>query len=213
VSAGGNRALVDRLDALLDLGQDLRRAFLRADRAAFLPASVAPESRYVDRPIPIGHGQTNSQPYTVAFMLKLLNVHSGDAVLDLGSGSGWTAALLTVLAGGGGTVTGLERIPQLIEFGRNNLSGLGFDPNIVRPAGVLPGVPGRRFDRILVSAAAQSIPPSLLEQLAPQGVMVIPVKSSIWRVRRIGSGEHRDGRASTEFLREEYPGFSFVPLI
>jgi protein-L-isoaspartate(D-aspartate) O-methyltransferase len=199
-----NLRMVADLDSRLNLGPRLRRAFLTVDRGYFLPASVADKSRYADHPIPIGHGQTNSQPYTVAFMIKLLEVAPGQRVLDIGCGSGWTTALLDNLSSPNGEVTGLERIDALVAFGRENLRRFGINPEMIQKARVRPGIEGHRYDRILVSAAAQRMPGELPEQIAIGGIMVIPLGSSIWKIQRVGDDT---------WNREEYPGFRFVPLL
>ena len=102
--------LVDAVDA----------AFVAVPRAGFLPRAGVDRSSF-DGPIPIGHGQTNSQPRTVAHMLRLLDVRPGHRVLDVGSGSGWTTALLAYLTGPTGRVLGVERVPELVTVGAANL--------------------------------------------------------------------------------------------
>lgn len=115
-------------------------AFAAVPRIAFLPAE---QRRHADedRPLPIGHGATNSQPWTVAHMLRLLDVSPGDRVLDVGSGSGWTTALLAHLTGPTGDVIGVETVPALVEMGRANLGRRFSWARIVR---ALPGVLGWR---------------------------------------------------------------------
>ena len=100
-------------------------AFEKIDRADFVLEEHKLES-YEDHPIPIGRGQTISQPTTVAFMLELLSVQKGDKVLDIGSGSGWTTALLSELVGSTGEVFGVERVSELVEFGSKNLAKYDF---------------------------------------------------------------------------------------
>ena len=104
----------ERVDAVAD-------AFAATPRAGFLPRRARRRASY-DGPIQIGHGQTNSQPRTVANMLRLLEVRPGDRVLDVGSGSGWTTALLAHLTGPTGSVVGVELVPELVAFGRANLA-------------------------------------------------------------------------------------------
>lgn len=161
------------------------------DRADFLPA---PERGHADfnGPLPIGFGQTNSQPSTVRAMLHLLGVRPGDRVLDVGSGSGWTTALLAHLAGPRGSVVGVELVPGLVEIGSANLAHYGFEHATIRAA--LPGVLGlpreAPFDRILVSAMAETFPFELVEQLTEDGVMVVPVNGQMLRVTREGATSH-----------------------
>ena len=116
-------------------------AFDATPRAGFLPRLARGRAAY-DGPIQIGHGQTNSQPRTVAAMLRLLEVRAGDRVLDVGAGSGWSTALLAHLTGPTGEVLGVELEPTLVEFGRANLArgrpAVGADragrPGAARPA-------------------------------------------------------------------------------
>ena len=117
--------------------------------------------------MPIGYDQTNSQPTTVRHCLEHLDVQPGQRVLDVGCGSAWTTALLAHLVGPEGDVTGVEVVPELVEFGRSNLARL--DPHAL-------GWPARApYDRILVSAEAHEVPEALVDQLADDGRMVAPV--------------------------------------
>ena len=181
----------------------LIRCFERIDRKDFVTEEEK-GAAYGDYPLPIGFGQTISQPYTVAFMLELLGIQEGDRVLDVGSGSGWTTALLACVVGSRGSVTGLERIPELVRFGNKNLAKYDLPWAGIGEAGVERGLPGKQFGRILVSASASRFPPSLIDQLIPGGVLVVPVGTSIFRVEKKQSGE---------VVYDEYPGFVFVPLI
>lgn len=178
----------------------LIRAFEAVDRAHFVPGAFRTE-RYEDHPLPIGFGQTISQPYTVAFMLELLQLRPTDAVLDIGAGSGWTTALMATIAR---HVTGIERIPQLVSFARSNLASCHFDNAEILSAGTTLGIPGRTFDKILVSAAADQLPYPLLEQLRPNGTLVIPVDHAIVVCQKSSEGE---------VISHQYEGFVFVPLI
>jgi len=161
------------------------RAFELVPRAGFLPAGARSRSAY-DGPLDIGHGQTNSQPRTVADMLRLLDVRPRQRVLDVGSGSGWTTALLSVLVGPVGAVFGVELEPSLVEFGRANTEA--YENTSIAPAepGVL-GLPDLApFDRILVSAEPLTLPQELVDQLGPDGRMVIPVAGQMVLVTRDG---------------------------
>lgn len=182
----------------------VEKAFLSVDRQDF----VLPEHRaltYEDYPLPIGHGQTISQPFTVAFMLDLLEPKPGEKILDVGSGSGWTTALLAKIAGKDGRVFGLEIIPELASFGQANLAKYGFPNASIRPAGQTLGLPEKApFDKILVSAAGESYPKELISQLNPGGLMVIPIKNDIWKIKKSAGGEPEI---------EKFSGFAFVPLI
>jgi protein-L-isoaspartate(D-aspartate) O-methyltransferase len=179
-------------------------AFAQVDRRDFLPVDQRQFAR-LDRPLPIGLGQTNSQPSTVARMLELLEVRAGHRVLDVGAGSGWTTALLGRLVGPGGRVVGVELEPDLARWGAENLAGqhmpwtslVAADPDVL-------GCPEQApWDRVLVSAEARSLPRTLVDQLTAEGRMVVPVKGRMIVVTRRPDGGvdvARHGR------------YSFVPL-
>jgi protein-L-isoaspartate(D-aspartate) O-methyltransferase len=178
-------------------------AFAAMPREGFLPEGERSSAAY-DGPLPIGHGQTNSQPSTVAAMLHLLDVQPGQKVLDVGCGSGWTTALLAQLTGPTGRVLGVELEPDLVDFGTANLDRVGLAWASIHEAarGVL-GLPGAApFHRILVSAMARDLPDELVEQLHTGGVMVAPVDGTMLRVARSmrGVGVTRHG------------SYRFVPL-
>jgi protein-L-isoaspartate(D-aspartate) O-methyltransferase len=182
-------------------------AFAAVPRERFLPAGQR-RFAHLDRPLPIGHGQTNSQPTTVRQMLELLDVQPGDRVLDVGSGSGWTTVLLAWLTGAQGSVVGVERVPDLVAFGSANVRAAGMPWAHVREA-----VPGRfgapsqaPFERILVSAQAPELPLDLVSQLAPAGVLVVPVAGRMLRVT--ASTDDTGGPAV-----EEHGWSRFVPLV
>jgi protein-L-isoaspartate(D-aspartate) O-methyltransferase len=182
----------------------VRKAFVDVDRAHFVDPDYLSEA-YEDYPLPIGHGQTISQPTTVAFMLELLDARKGEKILDIGSGSGWTTALLAHIVGQDGRVFGVELIPDLVEFGKKNLARYNFKHASIEQAGENLGLPREApFDRILVSAAADNFPQELLAQLKTGGVLVVPIQNSIYKIEKISEQEVR---------KKEYPGFVFVPLI
>ncbi len=179
-------------------------AFENVDRANFVPKDKL-EDAYQDHPLSIGYGQTISQPTTVAFMLELLDPEYGDKVLDVGSGSGWTTALLAYVVGEKGYVYGVERIPSLIKFGRENLIKNNVANAEIVEAEKDIGLSDRApFNKILVSASSKNIPIELKDQLAVGGRMVIPIKDSVVEVNKVGEGE---------FTETDYYGFRFVPLI
>lgn len=180
------------------------KAFEEIDRKEFVP-EMFKESAYMDAPLDIGSDQTISQPSTVAFMLEHLSPQKGEKILDIGTGSGWTTALLCHIVGEEGSVTGLERVRMLVEMGKQNL--LKFCQNghcTIENASDALGRPGEKFDKILVSAAAEKLPETLVEQLNVGGKLVIPVQNSIDIVTKTGEDE-------TE--TESIYGFRFVPLI
>jgi protein-L-isoaspartate(D-aspartate) O-methyltransferase len=141
-------------------------------RHRFVPdieAAVA----YVDSPLPIGHGQTISQPFIVALMTELLDLKPADKVLEIGTGSGYQAAILSLLAR---EVFTIERIAPLADAARERLRTLGYANVAVRAGDGYLGWPeAAPFDAIIVTAGADDVPPALIDQLAPGGRMVIPV--------------------------------------
>jgi protein-L-isoaspartate(D-aspartate) O-methyltransferase len=178
-------------------------AFEACPRGGFLPRSQRRSAAF-DGPLSIGHGQTNSQPRTVDAMLRLLDVQPGHRVLDVGSGSGWTTALLAHLTGDAGEVLGVEIEADLVRFGRDNLAATRQPWASIHKAvpGVL-GLPDRApYDRILVSAEPRTLPDELVEQLCVGGRMVIPVYGTMLAVVRAQDG--------VEVTR--HGGYRFVPL-
>ena len=174
-----------------------------APREHFLPA-LQRGLAGADRPLPIGHGQTSSQPRTVVDMLLLLDVHPGMRVLDVGAGSGWTTALLAYLVGPTGSVLGLELEPDLAAWGAGNVRAA--DVPWARLEQAEPGLLGRAaaapFDRVLVSAEPRELPRELVEQVADGGRMVIPVAGTMLLIVRHGE--------DVEVTR--HGGYRFVPL-
>ena len=191
----------------MDAVARVRAAMAAQPRERFLPASERRRASY-DGPLDIGHGQTNSQPRTVSAMLQLLDVRPGQQVLDVGSGSGWTTALLADLVGPTGSVLGLERVPDLVETGGANVEAAGMPWARVRAA--VPGVLGAPdegpFDRILVSAMATRLPLELVDQLVTHGILVVPVGGRMMQVVRDDTAP--DGRRLSEHGR-----YRFVPLV
>ncbi|GCD91725.1 protein-L-isoaspartate O-methyltransferase [Nocardioides sp. LS1] len=178
-------------------------AFEAVPRAGFLPPA-SPWRADLDAPIPIGHGQTNSQPRTVEAMLRLLDVRPGQRVLDVGSGSGWTTALLGHLVGPTGTVIGVELEPALVLWGRANLRRTRFTWADIHRAE--PGTLGRPaeapYERVLVSAEAREVPQALLDQLGEEGRMVLPVAGLMTLVVRVGE----------DVVTSRHGHYRFVPL-
>lgn len=182
-------------------------AFKNINRADFLPAELKNESG-VNAPLPIGFGQTNSQPLTVAFMLELLAPRPGEKILDIGAGSGWTSALLAWCVGERGKVFAIERISELCEFGKNNVAKYNFIEKGIVEFICADGTKGwskkAPFDKIIAAASAQEIPSAWKEQLKIGGKMVLSIKNSIWLITK---------KSADKFSQEEFPGFVFVPLI
>jgi len=147
-------------------------ALREVPRHAFVPEAAAGEA-YGDFPLPIGHGQTISQPYIVAFMTEALGLHGGENVLEIGTGSGYQSAVLARIAG---KVRTIEIVPELAGQARARLARLGYRNVEVRAGDGYRGWPeAAPFDAIIVTAAAPRIPEPLKRQLAEGGRLVVPV--------------------------------------
>ena len=184
-------------------------AFQKIKRADFLPPDLK-DLAELNEALPIGFGQTISQPLVVAFMLELLRPEAGDKVLDIGSGSGWTSGLLGQIVGEKGKLVAIELVPELKKFGEDNVSKYNFVKKGIVKFICGDGSKGYKkeapFDKILASASLQKdeIPHTWKEQLKVEGIIVTPIGSSIWRFIK---------KSENEFEKQEYPGFAFVPLI
>jgi protein-L-isoaspartate(D-aspartate) O-methyltransferase len=182
-------------------------AFLKIDRKNFVPEEWQSEA-YEDHPLPLQLGQTISQPWTVAFMLELLQPQPGQNILDIGFGSGWTSALLAYIVSKSqtGTVFAIEIIPEVFNFGKKNIEKYNFIEKEIIKVYCQDGSKGlpqeAPFNRILVSAAAPTIPETLLEQLEIDGVLVIPDDYGIYQIKKTPTG----------FKKNYFKGFAFVPL-
>lgn len=187
--------------------QEIINAFYKIKRADFLPSDLKGLAE-LNEALPIGWGQTISQPLVVAFMLELLTPKMGEKILDVGSGSGWTAALLAEIVGEKGKIITIETIPELKEFGEDNVKKYNFvEKGIVKffCGDGSKGFPKEApFDKILVSATTEKLELAWQEQLKEGGRIVCPIGSSIWLFLKKGE------KIFEEF---EYPGFAFVPLV
>jgi protein-L-isoaspartate(D-aspartate) O-methyltransferase len=177
----------------------------RVPREEFVP-DTARDAAYEDGPLPIGYGQTISQPYTVAFMCQALQLDGTEKVLEIGAGSGYGAAVLSLLAS---SVHTIERVPELGEAARTRLLQLGYDNvRVVTGDGTL-GLPAEApFDGIVVTAGAESLPDAYVRQLRPGGRIVIPIGGY-----RYNQTMYRFTRRDQELQVENLGGFAFVPLI
>jgi protein-L-isoaspartate(D-aspartate) O-methyltransferase len=152
----------------------------RVPRHLFVPEAVRRQA-YADHPLPIGHDQTISQPYIVAFMTEALDVTRAHRVLEIGTGSGYQAAVLAELAGG---VFTIEIVEPLAERARQTLASLGYRNIEVRAGNGYLGWPEHApYDRIMVTAAPEKIPPALVDQLKVGGLMAIPVGTTDQELR------------------------------
>jgi protein-L-isoaspartate(D-aspartate) O-methyltransferase len=188
------------------LNAGVLEAMRRVPRHAFVPAAQR-EVAYANRPLPIGYGQTISQPYIVALMSDLLQLAPHARALEIGTGSGYQAAVLAVL---GHQVYTIEIVSGLAEQAATRLSDLGYDAVHVRQGDGYHGWPeAAPFDGIVVTAAAPQIPPPLLEQLKPGGRMVIPVGAAFLVQQLMLIEKLADGSIRTEALLP----VAFVPLV
>jgi protein-L-isoaspartate(D-aspartate) O-methyltransferase len=187
------------------MSADVLRAMDEVPREQFvMPNQV--KSAYADRAMPIACGQTISQPFIVAYMTEELRPEAWHHALEIGTGSGYQAAVLSRLVK---QVTTIERYRTLAQAARTRLAALGYDNVEVIVGDGVAGAPDRApFDRIMVTAAAEEIPEALLAQLAPGGMMILPLgphggHQSLVRLTRTDSG----------FARDELIGVRFVPLL
>ena len=183
------------------LDERVLQAMARVPRALFAPG-LEPSRAYVNEPLPLPDGQTISQPLVVARMVELLDLHGGERVLDVGSGSGWHAAVIAQLAM---EVWAIERHASLVALARENLARAGVGNVTVLHGDGTCGWPAQApFDAINVAAGARGeVPPALEEQLADGGRLVAPVDDRL-------VVEHRRGRV---IERQSLEGVRFVPLI
>ena len=175
----------------------------RVERHLFLPEDARSDA-YDDHPVPIGHGQTISQPYIVGFMTQALDLAPGHRVLEIGTGSGYQTAVLAELAR---EVFTIEVVPELADKARATLSDLGYANVQFRVGDGYDGWPEQApFDRMLGAAAPREIPPALVEQLTDDGVLVLPVGDWHQEIKVI---QKRGGRVES---RDVLP-VRFVPMI
>jgi protein-L-isoaspartate(D-aspartate) O-methyltransferase len=175
-------------------------------REDFVPADLA-EYAYEDGPLPIGHGQTISQPYIVAVMTAAARVRPGDRVLEIGTGSGYGAAVLSKIAG---EVYTVERIEGLADSARERLAALGYGNVHVRCGdGTLGWAEHAPYDAIIVTAGGPTVPRALLDQLKPGGRLVMPLGSEPRAQRLI----RRTRTGPETYTQDDLEWVAFVPLI
>ena len=182
------------------------QALRRVARHRFVPRELEREA-YANRPLPIGHGQTISQPYIVALMTDLLDLDEQSVVLEVGTGSAYQAAVLAELAG---SVYSIELVPELAQTARQSLRDAGYSNVAVREGNGAAGWPEYApYDGIIVTAAAPTIPPALVEQLKVGGRLVIPIGMP-WGSQQLMRGIKQE--AGGLALRDVLP-VAFVPLV
>jgi protein-L-isoaspartate(D-aspartate) O-methyltransferase len=199
-------ALVSQLSAMGIRDERVLRAIEQVPRHLFVPPALRREAES-DRPLPIGFGQTISQPFIVGFMTEALRLTGGERVLEVGTGSGYQTAILALLAR---EVWSVEIVPELSERAAENLRTLGISNVRMRVGDGADGWPeGAPFDRIAVTAAPAVVPQALVDQLAPGGRLVIPVGADpeLQQLELVVRGA--DGVTTTTHLLP----VRFVPLV
>ena len=188
------------------ISPNVLNAMAKVPRHEFVPPNLI-KSAYANNPLPIGYDQTISQPYIVALMTDLLVPESNDVILEVGTGSGYQAAVLSSLVR---QVYSLEIVPELAQAAKARLERLGYDNVDVRHGNGREGLPQHGpYDGIVVTAAADGVPPALMDQLKPEGRLVIPVgggrsfSQELWVLYRDAEGQ---------FHRENVLPVAFVPL-
>lgn len=213
--ADARNRMVDKIEAIANaigpiggrggIDTTVLAAMRRVPRHLFVPDELV-DLAYADRPLPIGYSQTISQPYIVALMTDLLDLQPGDAVLEIGTGSGYQAAVLGELVSRAYTI---EIVPELAQLAAERLARLGYEDLTVREGDGYYGWPEHApFDAIIVTAAASHVPPPLVQQLKPGGRMIIPVGSRFSVQHLLLVEKEPDGPVRT---RQLLP-VRFVPL-
>ena len=202
-----NDELVDYLIRIGVLKTDyIIKAFREIDRKDFVREEYKIYA-YEDIPLPIGFGQTISQPFTVAFMTEALEPKPGQKILEIGTGSGYQAAILAKIVGEKGKVITIERIPELAEFAKENLKKYNItNVEIIVGDGSLGFEKEAPYDRIIVTGAFPQIPNHLLNQLKEEGIIVVPVGYGVQRMKKII--KKRD-----DIIVLDLGPFRFVPII
>lgn len=175
-------------------------AFSKTKREDFISKDLK-QHTYEDHALPIGQGQTISQPYTIAFMLNLLELTDNQKILEIGSGSGYVLALINEISKNS-EIYGIERIKELADKSKQVLKQYK-NIHILNQDGSKGLKQQAPFDRILISAAASKIPEHLYSQLNDDGIIVASVQNSIFQIKKIKG----------EIKKKEFPGFVFVPLV
>lgn len=188
--------------------EDVEKAFRSTPRHLFVPKRLEGNA-YLDEPLPIGEGQTISQPSTVAAMTEALGAGRGQKVLEIGAGSGWQAAILAKIVGRNGFVWTVERLTGIAETAKCNLENAGItNVKVVVGDGSLGHKEGAPYDRIIITAACPDIPAPLLEQLKVGGKMVLPIgdlyTQEMFLIEKVREGS---------ITRKSLGGFRFVPLV
>ncbi len=180
------------------------KAFEKFERKYFVPKSLAQYAN-LNQPLPIGSGQTISQPLTVAFMIELLDPNPGDKILEIGGGSGWQTAILSDIVGKKGKIYSFEIVKSLSEFGSRNLKRFELSNIVFQCKDVSEGYKkSAPYDRIISGASFSKIPKKLKNQLKIGGILIAPTQADdIRKIIRVSKNEYEE---------EIIPGFVFVPI-
>lgn len=198
--------LVEELKAQGIRSKSVLGAIHKVKREMFLDKDMQ-RLAYKNNALPINSNQTISQPFTVAFMTELLDVNPGDKVLEIGTGSGYQAAVLCEM---GADVYSVERIGELADKAKDTLKRMGYNLHVKQGDGTKGWELHSPYDRIIVTAGGPTVPKALLKQLAKNGKMVIPVGSeSVQEMTLI----ERSGDDEPRFRAKKFQNFQFVPLI
>ena len=186
------------------IGGKIIKAVEKIDRKNFVPEENLKEA-YEDHPLPIGHGQTISQPYTVAFMLEELELKKGDKVLEIGTGSGWNAALLSYIVGKEGKVYSIEIVKELAEQAKEKLKD--YENVEVFHVDGSQGLPEYApYDKIILTAAPKEMTEEWKKELRDGGILLAPVGEYFQKLVKIR-------KRGSEFIYENKGDFVFVPLV
>ena len=191
----------------LGLNESELKAFKDVDREDFVPESIK-DRAYEDIPLPILRGKTISQPTTVMMMTRALELKEGEKVFEIGTGSGYQAAIIAKIVGAKGKVITTEVIPELVSFAKQNLAKAGIKNTEVYEDDGSKGMKDKSpFDKIIITAACKEFPKPLLEQLKPEGIIVGPVGDA-YEQEMVRGRKDKKGKLELEFLGQ----FLFSPL-
>ena len=182
-------------------------AFKDVNREDFIPENIR-DSAYHDAPLPLLRGKTISQPTTVMIMTHALELESGEKVFEVGTGSGYQAAIIAKIIGSNGKVITTEVVPELVSFARQNLKKAGIKNVLIYEEDGSKGMPSEApFDKIIITAACKEFPKQLLEQLKPEGIIVGPVGNQ-YEQEMVRGVKDKTGHLELEFLGQ----FLFTPM-
>ena len=182
-------------------------AFIEINREEFILENLKNEA-YIDTPLPLIRGKTISQPTTVMIMTHALELQTGEKVFEIGTGSGYQAAIIAKIVGNNGKVISTEVVPELVSFSRNNIKKAGLNNLFVYEEDGSNGMPSEApFDKIIITAACKEFPKPLLGQLNNNGIIVGPVGDQ-YEQEMVRGIKDKDGRLQLEFLGQ----FLFTPM-